>query len=266
MRLSRTQGKQSSRPNNPHPSPAVLTRTIFQATINRQSRSPPRRCSATNAELDYDHRSSGIRDHDRLNWLITIPGMRTSHPVRHDQGAANREPVRDRAVAAQVHLRVVGRTRCASARSRTGAAVPPCLRASRVSPLMRSIVLSRFYRGELAELRRVSIGPDLVFGRLWRETGCAEVIRALLVGRRFGFDVERAIYLTVLHRLMVLGSDRHASRWTNGCHRRGPLPPSAGAVWRSVDRLLRYDIAVLRGRRRTDAGPVRPQQGLSSAP
>ena len=80
----------------------------------------------------------------------------------------------------------------------------------------RSIVLSRFYRGELAELRRVSIGADLVFGRLWRETGCAEVIRALLVGRRFGFDVERAIYLTVLHRLMVSGSDRHASRWHHG--------------------------------------------------
>jgi hypothetical protein len=80
----------------------------------------------------------------------------------------------------------------------------------------RSIVLSRFYRGELSELRRVSIGPDLVFGRLWRETGCAEVIRALLVGRRFGFDVERAIYLTVLHRLMVSGSDRHASRWHQG--------------------------------------------------
>ena len=34
----------------------------------------------------------------------------------------------------------------------------------------RSIVLSRFYRGELSELRRVSIGPDLVFGRLWRDT------------------------------------------------------------------------------------------------
>ena len=31
----------------------------------------------------------------------------------------------------------------------------------------RSIVLSSFYRGELAELRRRSIGPDLVFGRLW---------------------------------------------------------------------------------------------------
>lgn len=35
-----------------------------------------------------------------------------------------------------------------------------------------SIVLSSFYRGELAGLRRISIGPDLVFGRLWRETGC----------------------------------------------------------------------------------------------
>ncbi len=31
--------------------------------------------------------------------------------------------------------------------------------------------------------------------------------------RRFGFDVERAVYLTVLHRLMVSGSDRHASEW-----------------------------------------------------
>jgi hypothetical protein len=30
----------------------------------------------------------------------------------------------------------------------------------------RSIVLSSFYRGELPELHRVSIGPDLVFGRL----------------------------------------------------------------------------------------------------
>ena len=80
----------------------------------------------------------------------------------------------------------------------------------------RSIVLSSFYRGELAELKRVSVGPDLVFGQLWRESGCAEVINGLLRGRRFGFSVERAIYLTVLHRLMVSGSDRHASRWHYG--------------------------------------------------
>ena len=77
----------------------------------------------------------------------------------------------------------------------------------------RSIVLSSFYRGELAELRRVSIGPDLVFGRLWAETGCRDVLASLLSERRFGCDVERAVYLTVLHRLMVSGSDRHASAW-----------------------------------------------------
>jgi hypothetical protein len=84
----------------------------------------------------------------------------------------------------------------------------------------RSIVLSSFYRGELPELRRVSIGPDLVFGRLWQETGCCDVLRSLLAGRQFGFDVERAIYLTVLHRLMVSGSDRHADEW----HRRLRIP------------------------------------------
>jgi hypothetical protein len=84
----------------------------------------------------------------------------------------------------------------------------------------RSIVLSSFYRGELPELRRVSIGPDLVFGRLWQETGCRDVLRSLLSERHFGFDVERAIYLTVLHRLMVSGSDRHAHDW----HQRIRIP------------------------------------------
>lgn len=82
----------------------------------------------------------------------------------------------------------------------------------------RSIVLSSFYRGELAELRRRSIGPDLVFGRLWVETGCRDVLRRHLADHRFGFDVERAIYLTVLHRLMVSGSDRHASTWQHSVH------------------------------------------------
>jgi hypothetical protein len=77
----------------------------------------------------------------------------------------------------------------------------------------RAIVLSRFYRGELTELHRRSIGPDLLFGRLWQEIGCGDVLRGLLADRNFGFDVERAVYLTVLHRLMVSGSDRHAHDW-----------------------------------------------------
>lgn len=83
--------------------------------------------------------------------------------------------------------------------------------AARHSP--RSIVLSRYYKGELPELKRQSIGADFVFGRLWEETGCREVLTSLLADRRFGFDVERAIYMTVLHRLMISGSDLHASDW-----------------------------------------------------
>jgi transposase len=57
------------------------------------------------------------------------------------------------------------------------------------------------------------IGPDLVFGRLWKECGIQEVIQSLLEARRYDFDVERAVYLTVLHRLFASGSDRAAERW-----------------------------------------------------
>ena len=58
-----------------------------------------------------------------------------------------------------------------------------------------------------------SIGPALIFERLWRETGCRDTIRSLFAGRRHRFDVERAVFMTVLHRLMVSGSDRSAMRW-----------------------------------------------------
>jgi hypothetical protein len=57
------------------------------------------------------------------------------------------------------------------------------------------------------------IGPDLVFGRLWKESGIPEVLRSVLKARRYEFRVERAIYLTVLHRLFASGSDRAAERW-----------------------------------------------------
>src|SRR5205807_2277269 len=51
-----------------------------------------------------------------------------------------------------------------------------------------------------------------------REAGCGDVLKRLLATRRFECDVERAVYLTVLHRLMVSGSDRHASTWRNAFH------------------------------------------------
>jgi len=57
------------------------------------------------------------------------------------------------------------------------------------------------------------IGPALVFERLWKELGIRKVIQHHLADRKFEFNVERAIFLTVLHRLFVSGSDRFCDRW-----------------------------------------------------
>jgi len=68
-------------------------------------------------------------------------------------------------------------------------------------------------RGESITTRTARIGPALVFGRLWRLLGLDRVLRDLLGGRKFEFDVERAVFLTVLHRLFDPGSDRAAEKW-----------------------------------------------------
>lgn len=89
----------------------------------------------------------------------------------------------------------------------------------RVETLIRS--LSRFSERTLMILsgqsdvsaEAVKIGPSIIFERLWKETGIYKAIKRLLQDRRFEFDVERAIFLTVLHRLMVSGSDRFCERW-----------------------------------------------------
>jgi hypothetical protein len=57
------------------------------------------------------------------------------------------------------------------------------------------------------------IGPSLIFERLWKELGIGKSVRYLLKDRKFEFDVERAIFLTVLHRLFVSGSDRACGKW-----------------------------------------------------
>jgi hypothetical protein len=57
------------------------------------------------------------------------------------------------------------------------------------------------------------IGPALIFDRLRQELGIGKVIRRALRDRKFQFDVERAIFLTVLHRLFTSGSDRCCDKW-----------------------------------------------------
>jgi len=96
------------------------------------------------------------------------------------------------------------------------------LKASgRLEALMRSglrhcenlAVIDAHAAGQTEAAKVLRIGPELVFGRLWEESGIQEVVQSLLQTRRYEFDVERAIYLTVLHRLFASGSDRAAERW-----------------------------------------------------
>ena len=75
------------------------------------------------------------------------------------------------------------------------------------------LLLSAHAQGHLPTITTRRIGPALLFQRLWQETGCQRVIERLLAGRRFEFDVERAVFLTVLHRLFASGSDRAADKW-----------------------------------------------------
>jgi hypothetical protein len=77
----------------------------------------------------------------------------------------------------------------------------------------QALVLSALERGQAEILSARRIGAPLIFERLWQETGCAAVIEALAAARGFGFALERAIFLTVLHRLIDPGSDRAAARW-----------------------------------------------------
>jgi len=83
--------------------------------------------------------------------------------------------------------------------------------AARLS--QRSMILSLIEDGYVPQVRCRRIGAPLAFERLWQESGCRTVVEELLAGRRFEFAVERAVFLTVLHRLMVSGSDRACENW-----------------------------------------------------
>jgi transposase len=88
-----------------------------------------------------------------------------------------------------------------------------------VESIIRS--LSRFSNSALLVLSARSqvnasakkIGPALIFERLWKELGIGSIVSSLVSSRKFGFSVERALFLTVLHRLFVSGSDRCCEKW-----------------------------------------------------
>jgi len=77
----------------------------------------------------------------------------------------------------------------------------------------KMMVISAFKKGEATEVSTRKIGPVLIFERLWNELQLKDVLNELLADRRFEFDVERAVFMSVLHRLMLSGSDRGCNKW-----------------------------------------------------
>jgi hypothetical protein len=68
-------------------------------------------------------------------------------------------------------------------------------------------------RHEVTATASRKIGPALIFERLWQQLGIDQVLTELLGKRKFEFPVERAVLITVLHRLFAPGSDRQSERW-----------------------------------------------------
>lgn len=82
--------------------------------------------------------------------------------------------------------------------------------ASLVRHCDRAVILSDMEAGRIACTR---IGGPLLFGRLWERLGIADVLGELLADRGFEFAVERAVFVSMLHRLFVSGSDRSCDKW-----------------------------------------------------
>ena len=74
-------------------------------------------------------------------------------------------------------------------------------------------VLDAHAKGNATTVSTVKIGPIMLLEKLWRESGIKAILDSLLAPRRYEFPVERAVFVTVMHRLFNPGSDRAAERW-----------------------------------------------------
>jgi hypothetical protein len=80
------------------------------------------------------------------------------------------------------------------------------------------------------------LGPARVFGWRWQSVGLQALLTARLRERHVEFPMERAVYLTALHRLVESGSDRAAARWRRAVR----LPGPAGLAWHQLYRARRW--------------------------
>ena len=82
-----------------------------------------------------------------------------------------------------------------------------------LSRFSEKVLLVLSEKSERLHAEAKKIGPALIFERVWKEVGIDHILHRLLGERKFGFDGERAVFLTVLHRLFPSGSDRSCNRW-----------------------------------------------------
>ncbi len=99
------------------------------------------------------------------------------------------------------------------------------------------------------------IGPPLLFGRLWEQTGCQAVISALLADRAFEFPVERAVFATVLHRIMVSGADRACEKWMEDYD----IPDGGGLALHHLHRAMAWLGEELPADQQAGATPFAPR-------
>ena len=123
------------------------------------------------------------------------------------------ENSRDGARTVQRVLATLGRVEEFEANGRLDALLRSGARFSETA-----VLLSSLQAGTLDTSTSVRIGAPMIFGRLWEQTGCRKVIERLAAGRSFGFSLERAVFASVLHRLVVSGSDRACDKWLDGYH------------------------------------------------
>jgi hypothetical protein len=74
-------------------------------------------------------------------------------------------------------------------------------------------VLDALDKGQCTETSTRKIGAVLLMQKLWNELSIGQIIRKLVKGRRFGFDIERVVFIAVFQRLFCPGSDRYGERW-----------------------------------------------------
>ena len=140
--------------------------------------------------------------------------------------------VQNERIDGRVRQRVVatlGRRDVLQAKGQLDGLISSCARFAR-----KVSVLDAYRRQALPAAHTLKIGPPLVFGRLWQELHLPEILHDLLAGRRYEFAVERAIFLTVLHRLMVSGSDRAAEQWSRDYAIAGMPPLQLHHLYRAM--------------------------------